>query len=126
MAKSKEGKYYNVERALEKLPIVRGFQHSKFPLLKQVLGRVYERKGFEHLDFKDADRKVAKEVQNHQKYRNVYTVTLKSIGDKLTHYVNNYKKLLKRDESQLPNNSKYFQQCDSSNEDMKHLFDIFF
>ena len=113
------------ERALEKLPIVRGFQHSKLPLLKEVLGRVYERKDSEHLDFKEAIREVAKEVQNHWKDRNVYTVTLKSIRDKLTHFVSNYKKLLKRDESQLSSSSKYFQQCDSLNKEMNHLFDIF-
>ena len=113
------------DSSLERLPIVRQFQHTKLPLLKEVFGRVYEKIDTDKMNFKDAVREMAKEIQKHWKDRNVYTIGLKHIISKLSKHVNEYKQLQKRNPSQLPSNSTYFTKCDALNKEMNKLFDIF-
>ena len=91
------------DSSLERLPIVRQFQHTKPPLLKEVFGRVYEKIDTDKMNFKDAVHEMAKEIQKHWKDRNVYTIGLKHIISKLSKHVNGYKQLQKRNPS-IPHN----------------------
>ena len=112
------------DSSVERLPIVRQFQHTELPLFTEVFGGVYEKIDTDKMNFKDAVREMAKEIQKHWKDRNVYTIGLKHIS-KLSKHVNEYKQLQKRNPSQLPSNSTYFTKCDALNTEMNKLFDIF-
>ena len=96
---------------LEQLPIVYEFQHSKLPLLKEVLGRLYEKVDAENCSFKVATREIAQEVQKHRIDRNVYTVLLHHVERRLSAFLEEYRNLMKKKASEQKPGTPYFERC---------------
>jgi len=110
------------ETHLTCLPIIEKFQHTKLPLLKEVISLVYKRteKGY---TFESAVKHISQLVEKHWTDRNIYTYSHQAVMKKLNKHLKEYRYLSKVDTRRQ--GESFIKRCNAMNTLLDSLFDIF-